>query len=312
MLGTYFSCRDTLEVFKSFVMELDFEGADIVAAMRKLFCTFKPAGEGQVIARILELFSEAYFLEWKRNPGWPQANFQNADSVLQVAMSLIMLNTGLHLACKKVGKKAAGAGMSLEEYVGSVRQVVPPEEVPEEALRCWYEAVKESEIAIEPTSRVPFAALPVQPSIEGWLVVVLGARVSRRCWAVLVLQRMYLFSDASDVEPAGVIDLKEVQVSLVKDYEASKVRFHNDLLFRLGCVLLPVSFTTRKGRCELLSTGSRAFEVRQNSDGAPRMLGRLSQSLGRPSKLRERLVLVAETPDLMERWVSLIEAGPYC
>ncbi|CAK0824052.1 unnamed protein product, partial [Prorocentrum cordatum] len=141
---------------------------------RKLFDAFKPGGEGQVITRILESFSESYFLQWQRSPGRPKAAYKNADSVLQVAVSLIMLNTGLHVATKKIGRKAPGVAMSLEEYVGNVRQCVGAEEVPEEALKCWYDVVKENEIAIEPMPRVAFASLPVQPNIEGWLIAVLG------------------------------------------------------------------------------------------------------------------------------------------
>lgn len=65
MLGSYFSRRDTLDIFRAFVRRIDFEGADIVAALRKLFDTFKPGGEGQVITRILEMFAEAYFVQWR-------------------------------------------------------------------------------------------------------------------------------------------------------------------------------------------------------------------------------------------------------
>merc|ERR1712032_399834 len=66
MLGSYFSRRESLEVFKSFVHCLDFGADDIVEALRRLFDTFKPGGEGQVISRILELFAEAYLLQWSK------------------------------------------------------------------------------------------------------------------------------------------------------------------------------------------------------------------------------------------------------
>merc|ERR1712187_28688 len=101
----------------------------------------------------------------------------------------------------KLGKRAASAAMTVEEYIENTRRVVGPGEVPEEALRSWYEAVKQSEISVEPLPRVSFAKLPVQPDIEGWLVAVLGSQTQQRFWAVLALRRMYLFSDASEVEP---------------------------------------------------------------------------------------------------------------
>merc|ERR1719183_3011901 len=100
MLGAYFSRKDTLETFRSFVNCLDFSNIDIVTALRTLFDTFKPGGEGQVITRILEYFSEAYFAQWQRNGDGlrPSTGYRDADSVLQVAVSLIMLNTSLHVA----------------------------------------------------------------------------------------------------------------------------------------------------------------------------------------------------------------------
>lgn len=319
MLGTYFSRIDTVEVFKSFVDDLDFEGTDIVSAMRKLFDAFKPGGEGQVITRILESFSEAYFLQWQRSPGRPKTAYKNADSVLQIAVSLIMLNTGLHVATKKIGRKAPGVAMSLEEYVGNVRQCVDAEEVPEEALKCWYDVVKENEIAIEPMPRVAFASLPVQPNIEGWLIAVLGIGEAsqRRYWAVLALQRLYLFSDASEVEPADAIDLKEAHAALLREDEAAEERYLADTGSN-GCGCLPMTASARKSRCdhscEVDCIACRGFEVRQNvPDREPKLLANLSQSLGRglAKTPRARLVLVAETRELSDKWVSLIQAGPH-
>jgi len=44
----------------------------------------------------------------------------------------------------------------------------------------------------------------------------------------------------------------------------------------------------------------------------PKLLANLSQSLGRGlSKPRARLVLVAETQELSDKWVGLIQAGPH-
>jgi len=303
MLGSYFSRRDTLEVFKAFVRCLDFAEIDIVVALRRLFDTFKPGGESQVIMRILELFSEAYFVQWGKfkDSIAPPAGYSNADSVFQVAVSLIMLNTGLHVAPKKVGKKAAP--MSVEEYVDNARRVLGPEEASEEALASWYDAVKQVEISVEPLPRVAFSKLPVQPDIEGWLIVVLSAQMQRRYWAVLALQRMYLFSDDNEIEPVDAIDLKDVVVSSVADDKACRERFTADLQSgRGGC--LGACFRT--GRAELLDADTRAFEVCQQDNSEPAILKKLPVT-----KPRTRLALVAESPDLAEKWVQLISTGPY-
>lgn len=310
MLGAYFSRRDTLDVFKAFVRCLDFKNSDIVAALRLLFDTFKPGGEGQVITRILEYFAEAYFIQWStcKESTLPKTEYANEDSVLQVAVSLIMLNTGLHVAPKKnPGKRLVGAVMTVEEYIGNVRQVVDAKEIPDAALTSWYEAVKCLEISVEPMPRVAFTQLPVQPDIEGWLIAVLNPNLQYRYWAVLALQRLYLFSDANDMEPVETMDLKDAVVRTPHSDKACKERFSADLKVKtsLSCI----QCFARPGRLDVADAEARAFEVCQQNfnPNRPQWLEKLSK-LGKP---RTRLPLVAECTDLMEKWVSLISSGPY-
>lgn len=304
MLGAYFSRRDTLEVFKSFVRCLDFRETDMVGALRLLFDTFKPGGEGQVITRILEMFAEAYFLQWATNKDGikPRTEYKNSDDIERVAVSLIMLNTGLHVAPKKnPGKRLTGAMMTLEEYIDNTRRVVSPEQVPDEALTAWYEAVKQVEISVEPLPRAAFSRLPVQPDIEGWLLLVINSQVQRRYWAVLALQRLYLFSDNSEVEPAEAIAMKDARACGVLADRAAQERFMKDLHSsgKMGCMCF-----VPKGRADLVDAELRAFEVTQVHSNRPALLQKLT-------KPRTRLALVAESPDLMEKWVSLISSGPY-
>ncbi|CAE7873834.1 CYTH1 [Symbiodinium necroappetens] len=226
MLGDYFSRRDTLQIFWSFVSRIDFSKQDLVSALRQLFDTFKPGGEGQVITRILEYFAESYFLQWQKQADSASSltNYKSSDTVFQVAVSssadaigLIMLNTGLHVASKKL-KKANTAAMTLEEYISNTRRLVSEEEVPNEALRTWFEDISCTEISVEPMPRTPFSKLPVQPNIEGWLIAVMEGARRLRFWAVLVLQRIYLFSDSQgDVDPEDVIDLKDVAVAALAE-----------------------------------------------------------------------------------------------
>ncbi|CAK9094994.1 Cytohesin-1 (PH [Durusdinium trenchii] len=302
MLGDYFSRRDTLQIFWNFVRRIDFSKMDIVSALRQLFDTFKPGGEGQVITRILEYFAESYFQQWQVDPKAvePVTAYASADTVFQVAVSLIMLNTGLHVAAKKLGNKAKGASMSLEEYIANTRRLVPAEEVPDEALRAWFEDISCTEISVEPMPRTPFSKLPVQPNMEGWLIAVVK-NTSLRFWAVLVLQRIYLFSDSQgDVDPADVIDLKDVAVTTLEEDPEARKRYLDNLPGARR------SFCCRRRRPDpwFLAASRRALEISQRSSGPPAILQKSCK------KAMRRLVLVAESADLAEKWVHMISCGP--
>lgn len=301
MLGDYFSRRDTLQIFWSFVSRIDFSKQDLVSALRQLFDTFKPGGEGQVITRILEYFAESYFLQWQKQADSASSltNYKSSDTVFQVAVSLIMLNTGLHVASKKL-KKANTAAMTLEEYISNTRRLVSEEEVPNEALRTWFEDISCTEISVEPMPRTPFSKLPVQPNIEGWLIAVMEGARRLRFWAVLVLQRIYLFSDSQgDVDPEDVIDLKDVAVAALAEDSAAKKRYTNHLSHKPCCCA-----ARRPPAPWQLEATSRALEISQRSPGPPAILTKSS-----PTPLR-RLVLVAESQDLADKWVHMISCGP--
>lgn len=307
LLGNYFSRMDAIEVYKAFVGCVDFQGLDLVAALRKLFDTFKPGGEGQVISRIIELWAERYFEQWLqvKDTAMPKTDYATADSVFSTAFSIIMLNTGLHVAAKKQTKKGPvdmGA-MTPEEFITNTRRVVGESEVPEEALLSFYHAVKEAEISMQPMPRVAFSRLPVQPDIEGWLMVVVGASDLRRYWAVLALQRLYLFSDSSDVDPADACDLKDASAHAVLEDAATRDRFYNTLHGRQNKCMCFVR-SARDGDLLDEDVDSRAFEVSHK-------VGKGFAWFKKLGKASSRLSLVAESTDLMEKWVSLITSGPY-
>jgi len=316
LLGNYFSRRDALEVTRTFISRLNFKGLDIVAALRRLFDTFKPGGESQVITRILEFFAETYLRQWKFGTDvTPAVAYNDEDTVLQVSVSLIMLNTDLHIPMKKqirasstircgftapMSRKRSRTHtcMTVEEYVNNVRRLVSFTEVPDDALHKWYANVKEQAISVEPMPRVHFSTLPVQPDIEGWLMEVIGARVRRRVWAVLALQRLYLFSDRADeVDPSITHDLKDAVVCSVARDAGAKDRFRSNF-GHAGCLCVRHDCA---GDVDDLIT--RAFELR-----LPRRIARpLSSSKQTPQDV---LFLVAETTDLVNKWVGLITMGP--
>lgn len=304
MLGEYFSRRDTDQIFKAFMRRIDFKGLDTLDALRQLFDTFKPTGEGAVISRILDSFGESYFQQWqKQDVREPPTAFAGSDSVLQVAVSLIMLNTGIHIAPVKCSKQTV-AVMTVEEYIRNTRLCVSDEEVPDETLRTWYDKVSKVQISVEPIPRAPFSKLPVQPDIEGRLVVVLNAQAQKRYWAVLVLKRLYLFTDVSDNDPEEKIDLKDIIVHPVAEEQSASERFHSDLSTDTGCASCCMrrrsSFEDESEFVdELRQAEDCAFEVTTQSGEATL----LQKSCKKP---RAYVAFVAESPDLMEKWVNHI------
>jgi len=236
----------------------------------------------------------------------PRTAYNNADAVLQIAFSLIMLNTGLHVEGKKApGKRAPQAVMTVDEYIKNTRNCVEPDEVPDEALRCFYESIQDGEIRLEPlpVNAFDFDKLPVQPNIEGWLIAVLGPQTLRRYWAVLLLQRMYLFADCLDTRPSDAVDLKDLAVCAVPESQAARDRIHADLQSKKSMCLCLGRSTNGRGELED-NAEERSFELYPRVKDAPLTLKHLL-------KPRTRLALLAETRDLMEKWVNLISSGPY-
>jgi len=306
MLGNYFSRKDTLQVFRQFVRRIDFRGLDILDALRLMFDTFKPGGEGQVITRILEYFAESYYQTWltHKEDMEPRTAYKGPDSVEQIAVSLIMLNTGIHIAPVKCGSsKSAVAVMTPEQYIKNTRFCVDATEAPDEALNCWYEKVTKVQISVEPIPRAPFSKLPVQPDMEGRLIAVLNAQAQKRYWAVLVLGRLYLFTDECELDPEDVIDLKEILAHPVSEHIDACQRFRSDLRGISGCF----SCCRRRQQNiesefvdELRNAEDRAFEVLQHSTSEPSLL---QKSWKKP---RAHISFVCESPDLMEKWVNHI------
>lgn len=325
LLGDYFSRKANLGVYTTFVHSASFRDLDILSALRRLFDTFKPGGEGQVISRILEEFAAAYLKQWQqcRDTHEPKVNYQSSDSVFQVAISLIMLNTDAHVASKKIAKgKTARPPMTFEQYVASIRLCVQQDEVPEDALKLWYNGIQKQEISMEPLPRVAFSHLPVQPDIEGWLTLILGARTTQerrvnRYWGVLALQRMYLFSDESEIEQVDAVDLKDAVVRCVAEDAGARERLAADLrgAGACRCPMFPGSSGAGHGLAleledaeEQAKPYDRAFEVIQSGDKQT-FLHKLTKDL--PWAKRTRLVMVAETADLCGKWVSLISSGAF-
>merc|ERR1712224_509259 len=135
--------------------------------------------------------------------------------------------------------------------------------------------------------RAPFSKLPVQPSIEGWLIAVLSSQNQQRFWAVLALQRMYLFSDNNEVEPSDAIDLKDLTVRCVTEDGASKDRFSADLKGgqRKGHLCQCFPGRASPNYVELQDADVRAFEV----SGKSGILQKVQDPAGKSSTPRTRL-----------------------
>ncbi|CAD7922535.1 unnamed protein product [Amoebophrya sp. A120] len=244
ILGRFFSRKDSLDIYVGFVEAVDFRGLSIVQAMRKLFDCFKPGGEGQVIDRIINHFSESYYRQTKlpvdpdRPPTLPNTtdNFpewKSADSPYGFGFAIIMLNTDLHVMGRMIGNKAKSSndkgfsGMSVSQFIVNSRTILQPEEASDQFLTNVYEDIKASEIQLRPLPQAPLSSLPVAPDIEGWLTVLLqvnprGVHI-QRYWCVLAIQRLYIFSDkyhGLGLYPRLCLDVKAIRANTVSDPES--------------------------------------------------------------------------------------------
>jgi len=171
----------------------------LVSALRYLFSTFKPTGEMEIVDRLLKHFAEVYVRllqdptknEFERKRGM---HVHKVDTLYVLCFAAIMCNHELNLAPKMVRKGIEFTPRTVEQFTASLRETnISAEEVEDRYIQRWiYEEVKRKEIQMHPLPRVPFNNLPVQPDIEGWLVVILKGRQSQRVWAVVAYQRLCL------------------------------------------------------------------------------------------------------------------------
>ncbi|CAB3369386.1 Hypothetical predicted protein [Cloeon dipterum] len=128
------------EVMCAYVDLMDFQGRDIVSALRSFLEGFRLPGEAQKIDRLMEKFAARY---WECNPN--DGIFASADTAYVLAYSIIMLTTDLH--SPQVKHK-----MSKEQYIKMNRGINDSKDIPAEYLSQIYDEIAGHEIKMKVTS----------------------------------------------------------------------------------------------------------------------------------------------------------------
>eukprot|EP00397_Hematodinium_sp_SG-2012_P021427 GEMP01022134.1.p1 GENE.GEMP01022134.1~~GEMP01022134.1.p1 ORF type:complete len:746 (+),score=116.96 GEMP01022134.1:86-2323(+) len=341
ILGIYFARKDTIDIYLHFLSCLNFchkedkndalsntgitissvhedEGKDVpgtvmslVPALRYLFCTFKPVGEMQILDRLLKHFAEVYFrlLEDPEKNRFEREKgllVKKADTLHILCFAAIMINHDLNMAPRMLKKGIEFTPRTAEQFINSVRETnISKDEVEDEYIQLIYDQVKLYEIQMQPLPRVPFNNLPVQPDIEGWLVVILKGRPSQRFWAVVAMQRLYLFSDSDEINAFLCIDLKNVSArSVDKDFLKRAIQKRNGVCSPFISKEVPVD------RAFILSSPQHTPLVHDvppaSSQGSQPVLQRVVKTFFGalvPQKLRW-VVCIAESKDMSDKWMN--------
>lgn len=136
MIGEYMGENEVFnkEVMYKYVDQMDFEGKDIVTALRSFLEGFRLPGEAQKIDRLMEKFASRYC---ETNPN--SNIFASADTAYVLSYSIIMLTTDLH--SPQVKNK-----MTKEQYIKMNRGINDSKDLPEEYLSAIYDEISGSEI----------------------------------------------------------------------------------------------------------------------------------------------------------------------
>ncbi len=118
-----------LKVLHDYVDKMDFQSLRFDEAIRAFLSGFRIPGEAQKIDRIMEKFSERYYLQNKHT-------FASADMAFILAFSTIMLQTNLHNPAIKDDKR-----MTKEQFIKQNKGISADGELPESLLIEIYENI---------------------------------------------------------------------------------------------------------------------------------------------------------------------------
>ncbi|KAK2727991.1 hypothetical protein QYM36_008460 [Artemia franciscana] len=125
--------KSNVQIMHAYVDLMDFNGKDIVAALRCFLEGFRLPGEAQKIDRLMEKFASRYF----------QCNqsgiFASADTAYVLAFSIIMLTTDLHSPPVKTK-------MTKAQYIKMNKGINDSKDLPEEFLSAIYDQIAGNEI----------------------------------------------------------------------------------------------------------------------------------------------------------------------
>ena len=135
-IGEMLGKPSNIPILQHFTTIFNFINMSIDNALRLFLTKFRLPGESQQIERILTHFSNIYF---KHNPTW----FNNADAVLILSFSIVMLNTDLHSPHIKIQNK-----MTLVQFISNLRNTNNGDNFDAGFLTNIYTNIKNDEIVM--------------------------------------------------------------------------------------------------------------------------------------------------------------------
>nr|AAA91150.1 GNOM [Arabidopsis thaliana] len=144
LVGDFLGNHDEfcVQVLNEFAGTFDFQYMNLDTALRLFLETFRLPGESQKIQRVLEAFSERYYMQS------PEI-LANKDAALVLSYSIIMLNTDQHNV--QVKKK-----MTEEDFIRNNRHINGGNDLPREFLSELFHSICNNEIRTTPEQGAGF------------------------------------------------------------------------------------------------------------------------------------------------------------
>jgi len=136
----------------SFFRSISFLGMTLDDALRHFLthCGFRLPGEAQKVDRIINTFAECFFED---NAGDASlCPFPTEDEVYLLSFAVILLNTDLHKASKKRGKK-----MNKVDFVANIRGSQQGENIPKDYLHQLYDSIQRHPIVLDDMQELDLA-----------------------------------------------------------------------------------------------------------------------------------------------------------
>ncbi|EGX95734.1 cytohesin-2 [Cordyceps militaris CM01] len=197
VLGEYLSKTGNEKVLKEFLDLFDFSGKRLDEGLRLLLESFRLPGEAQLIANIVESFSEKYC-----TCDTPE-QIANKDAAYVLSYAIILLNTDQHNPTLKANKR-----MTVEDFSRNLRGVNDGKNFSPEYLSDIYQSIKSNEIILpdEHDNQHGFdyawRELLLKTESAGNLVVcdtnIYDADMFAATWRPIVSTLSYVFMSASD------------------------------------------------------------------------------------------------------------------
>ncbi|KAM3466243.1 hypothetical protein MY5147_002384 [Beauveria neobassiana] len=197
VLGEYLSKTGNEQVLKEFLDLFDFSGKRLDEGLRLLLESFRLPGEAQLIANIVESFSEKYC-----TCDTPE-QVANKDAAYVLSYAIILLNTDQHNPTIKANRR-----MTVEEFSRNLRGVNDGKNFSPEYLSDIYDSINSNEIILpdEHDNQHAFdyawRELLLKTEPAGNLVLcdtnIYDADMFAATWKPIVSTLSYVFMSASD------------------------------------------------------------------------------------------------------------------